>query len=307
LRVIELARRIDASYAELPARYYGALSLLSLGNLEEARRQAADMLAPAERLRDRFWLAMACVANMIVSRMEGDWDSAREFWERGLAIMPSHPSLLSFRIAVEYDVGEFGQGESYLERFLEVMDLIPPGPSYGYTATAMFIPLVARTTGVPDRFDIAELAAETVLSSPSAGPGFVMWVRAGLALIAAHRGDIESAEEQYTALEPHRGILPTSSPLVTDYVLGLLSVTLGKFDQAMAHFEDASNFYRNAGYRPEMAWTCCDYADTLLQRDYPGDREKANSLLDESLAISTELGMRPLMERVLSRREILGA
>ncbi len=31
------------------------------------------------------------------------------------------------------------------------------------------------------------------------------------------------------------------------------------------------------------------------------------SLLDESLAISTELGMQPLMERVLSRWEILKA
>ena len=31
----------------------------------------------------------------------------------------------------------------------------------------------------------------------------------------------------------------------------------------------------------------------------------AMSLLDESLAISSELGMRPLMERVLSGREIL--
>ena len=30
-------------------------------------------------------------------------------------------------------------------------------------------------------------------------------------------------------------------------------------------------------------------------------------LLDESLAISTELGMWPLMERVLSRRDILKA
>ena len=34
---------------------------------------------------------------------------------------------------------------------------------------------------------------------------------------------------------------------------------------------------------------------------------QATSLLDESLAISSELGMRPLMERVLSRREILKA
>ncbi len=64
---------------------------------------------------------------------------------------------------------------------------------------------------------------------------------------------------------------------------------------------------RSGSCRPELAWTCCDYADTLLQRNNPGDREKATSLLDESLAISSELGMRPLMERVLSRRDILKA
>ena len=75
----------------------------------------------------------------------------------------------------------------------------------------------------------------------------------------------------------------------------------------MSHFEDALVFCRKAGYRPELAWTCCDYADTLRERDGPGDRAKVVSLLDESLAISSELGMKPLMERVLSRREILGA
>ena len=58
---------------------------------------------------------------------------------------------------------------------------------------------------------------------------------------------------------------------------------------------------------------CCDYADALLQRASTSsaraeeDREKATSLLDESLAISTELGMQPLMERVLSRQDILQA
>ena len=36
-------------------------------------------------------------------------------------------------------------------------------------------------------------------------------------------------------------------------------------------------------------------------------RAKGMSLLDESLAISSDLGMSPLMERVLSRREILKA
>ena len=74
-----------------------------------------------------------------------------------------------------------------------------------------------------------------------------------------------------------------------------------------AYFEDSLLFCRKAGYRPELAWTCCDYADMLRERNGDGDRSRAITLLDESLAISSELGMRPLMERVLSRREILGA
>ncbi len=82
---------------------------------------------------------------------------------------------------------------------------------------------------------------------------------------------------------------------------------MSELDQATVHFEDALSFCRKAGFRPELGWTCCDYADTLRERDAEGDRAKAISLLDESLAISNELGMRPLMERVLSRREILGA
>ena len=86
-------------------------------------------------------------------------------------------------------------------------------------------------------------------------------------------------------------------------MLGLLAHTMGDLDQAMTHFEDALAFCRKAGYRPELAWTCCDYADTLLQRNEPGDRDKAVSLLDESLSISTELGMRPLMDRVAAIQE----
>ena len=82
---------------------------------------------------------------------------------------------------------------------------------------------------------------------------------------------------------------------------------MGELHQATKHFEDSLTFCREGGLRPELAWTCCDYADTLLQRNDPGDQEKAMSLLEESLAISSELVMRPLMERVLSRREILKA
>ena len=93
----------------------------------------------------------------------------------------------------------------------------------------------------------------------------------------------------------------------TDRLLGLLAHTTGNLDQSIGHFEDALTFCRKAGYRPELAWACCDYSDILLERIGENDRTKAVSLLDESLAISSELGMRPLVERVLSRRKVLGA
>ena len=135
-----------------------------------------------------------------------------------------------------------------------------------------------------------------------------MPARIGLGLVGMARGDLALVEEQYRALESTKGtfVLPVDWGSV-DRRLGLFSHTMGDLDQATEHFEDALVFCRKAGFRPELAWTCCDYADTLLQRNEPGDYEKGMTLLDESLAISTELGMRPLMERVLSRREILKA
>ncbi len=171
------------------------------------------------------------------------------------------------------------------------------------------IPAIARTTGVADWLDIADGCAQTVLSSPSVTHGMGLLARAGLGLTAVQREDIAAAEEQYAALEPARDTLMLIFPDTTciDRVLGLLSHTMGQVDQAVAHFEDALAFCRRAGARPELAWTCCDYADALLQLNGDGDRQKAMSLLDESLSISSELEMRPLMERVLSRREILGA
>ena len=50
-----------------------------------------------------------------------------------------------------------------------------------------------------------------------------------------------------------------------------------------------------------------EYAELLLERDDPDDGQKAQVLLNESLQIATELGMPPLLERVLSKRDILKA
>lgn len=135
-----------------------------------------------------------------------------------------------------------------------------------------------------------------------------------LALLAVLREDVEAAKDQYPALESYRGISVPSEFNSFDRLLGLLSFTMGDLEQATTHFEDTLTFCHNTGYMPTLAWTCCDYTDTLLQRAstssaqaHPADREQAMCLLDKSLAIPTELGMRPIMERVLSLRDMLKA
>ncbi len=139
--------------------------------------------------------------------------------------------------------------------------------------------------------------------------GLGLLARAGLALTAVQWEDKAAAEEHYGALELAQNTLILIFPDTTciDHLLGILSHTMGKLDQAAAHFEDAVAFCRSVGARPELAWTSCDYADSLRERNTEGDLAQAMTLLEESLAISSELGMRPLMERVLSRREILRA
>ena len=82
---------------------------------------------------------------------------------------------------------------------------------------------------------------------------------------------------------------------------------MGNLDLAIAHFEEAVTFCRKVGYQPELAWSCCDYAECLLQHNNAGDRHQANYLLDESLSISRGLEMRPLMERVVERQPKAGS
>ena len=118
---------------------------------------------------------------------------------------------------------------------------------------------------------------------------------AALGLVAVQQGDLASARKQYVALQPARDMMVHY--LSGDRLLGLLAHTLGQLDPAAAHFEDALAFCRRAGYRPELAWTCYDYAGLLLQRQSPGDRDKAASLLDEAKSLSSDLGMALLVER----------
>jgi len=190
---------------------------------------------------------------------------------------------------LEYDVGNFSEGKVYLDRLLEVMRLTEPGPVYEHAFPAMTVPMAARISG------------ESVLSSQSATPMVAAMTKRGLAVLAELKGDVYAARELYEGME-RRQIVGTLG-MEVDRLMGLLALTAGHVRKALEHFKDALAFCRKAGYRPKLAWTCYDYAGALLGGSEDGDSAKAVSLLSESLAISSDLGMGPLMSRVIALQE----
>jgi DNA-binding CsgD family transcriptional regulator len=307
-QAIELARSAGEPFAEARGHMWNCQAMLLTGDLEGAQQYASAMLALAEQLHERDLLSVALTRNQVVHHLEGDWATAREFHRRLMEVTPQDVRHLCYRALLEYETGNLAEGQQQLERIREVVPLAVPGPSPWYAFPAIMLPAIARICGVIDHLDVAEAAARTILSAPPATPMVESIARSGLGLLAVLRQDGAAAGEHYPALEPRRGTMAGPGYPSMDRLLGLLAHTMGLIDQAKIHFEEALTFCRKAGYRPELAWTCHDYAEALFvgasrsNRDAPtsSDRTKALSLLDEALAISTQLGMRPLLERVTS-------
>lgn len=316
LQASKLARQLNDMASEEHASWVAARALLLSGDLERARPLVQSGLALAEQLRFRFQLAHAIWLNAEVSDLAGDLRAGRALSDRALELTPSSPIPLSWRTVIEYETGNIEQGEAYLERLLQTMSMAPPLQAFHFSGPAIVIPIVARITGSVDRFDAAFAAAETILGNFSAvniirdgAAGIYSRVAAtaGLALMAVQLGDTKAAVAQYDVLKSHQGALVPLVMLCVDRTLGLLAHTMGKLDDAAGHFEDAIAFCREAGYRPELAWSLYDYVDMLLERDNPGDRRKAEELVDESDQIASGIGMMPLMEKVMALREQLDA
>jgi len=119
LRAIELARHADDPHTEVLVRSHTLRTLELLGDRERAEQHAGAMLAVAERLRDRSLLAQALWLNGSLAHHGGDWQATRAFLDRGLTLTPLDPRLSCTRSVLEYEVGDFGQGEAYRERLLD--------------------------------------------------------------------------------------------------------------------------------------------------------------------------------------------
>ena len=153
----------------------------------------------------------------------------------------------------------------------------------------------------------------TVQCEQAADTAMEQWERSPFAVVAKGRiavikGDAAAARSAY---EQFKEIVGDEVRVLffedNDQLLGTFAVSFGDFDLAEEHFAMAIARLDQGGFRMNLAEALYEYGTMLLARDGGGDREKANELLERALHLSRDIGMPWLTERVLARREILGA
>jgi ATP/maltotriose-dependent transcriptional regulator MalT len=296
-RALKVARQVDDPHAETYARYRAAFVLTHLGATEQARVEAEANLRTAERLRDRGLLGDALFVNATLAHCEGRWADVRAHTDRGLELSPSHLPLLYERVLLEHETGNPIAATRHLERLLDADSASQPYPLAG-VFTAIAQSQLAYLSGDRARADRAAAVVRRLLARSNSVTNAVVSARVAAALLAVLETDRDACEAELEFLQPFERIMPCQWGLTTSRVLGLLAHTAGQGPRAHAHFERAIKFCRSSGFRPELAWSCHDYALALLATGARRDRIKAAALLDESRAVASSVGLQLLVARV---------
>ena len=122
-----------------------------------------------------------------------------------------------------------------------------------------------------------------------------------VASVCAALRDAGRAAVLYELLSPYADRNALSVPDVStgsvSRSLGALAASMGRWEEATRHFEDALSMNARMGARPWLARTQHDYAGMLLNRNAPHDQENARQLLALALETYRALGMKSWADR----------
>ena len=130
LQAIELAQQVADPLPGRPAYLHASRAAYNRADLPAARRYAETYLTLSERTGNPAYLATALYLNQKVAALGGDWQTARDFFDRGLHEVPQNTTLMlvSVQTVVEYAVGDFKQGEALLGRLVDIFHSAPLEP-----------------------------------------------------------------------------------------------------------------------------------------------------------------------------------
>ncbi|HSF47999.1 MAG TPA: BREX system ATP-binding domain-containing protein [Burkholderiales bacterium] len=299
--VISLTERAGDKEQLMDALGWRMFDLMETGDVAAARADLEAQNRLAEELRQPYFLYVNVLFRATLALFEGRLDECERLAGQGWSMGRRLPGQ---------DVdGVYGLQMFSLRREQGRLHELAPLVSQFVQTTPQALTwrpglaLIYAELGFTEkaRTEFANLAADDFSAIPRDGvwPACIVY----LAEVCAFLEDTERAHTLYRFLLPydsHNIVVGGSAACygAAARFLGMLATTMKRWEDAERHFEAALEMNARQGARLWLAHTQYQYALMLIARRHPGDREQAESLWQEALATSREVGMRALEQRI---------
>jgi class 3 adenylate cyclase len=300
--MLSLAKEIGSTDQEAQAYLQLFRSYYSRGDFDACRRCDAAMEALGSRtqnIRSMYWLH---VHRAMWSLVAGDLEEAERIANQALSYglrVWSDVALQQYGVHLAYI--RYFQGR--LEELVQVLEAAAERNQQPAWRTAMAWAHSSLGNAEKAREYLMAFAEDDFASIPSD----TNWP-AGISLLAqsAHElGEVEVCEKLYPLLLPYAelniiaggGAAPRGAG---HYPLGLLAHTMGRLDEAAEHLEKGIALMEGWGVKHLEARGRIAFCDLLLERQEPGDAERALKLLNDVLDIGGEINSPLLVQEALA-------
>jgi len=267
---LELAK--EAGIIQEISWFEGQLAAMyfSMGNMEKAVTLVEEYDTLSRRIGNLFNLSVSTAYLGFGYHVSGEWNKGEQYLKDSLSISQKTNNIQSISLSYSwlgwccYDRGEYTKAKEYFEKMLEVDEKIKAKAyvMFDYQWIAM------------NYIELGEID------------------RARTLLDRLHKFAHEKQDKRLIAYE--------------DAARAMLLRAEKKWNESIALFEKSLQEYEALGARRWnvyrlVKYILYEYARAYLERDQPGDKEKADNLLNQALEIYQKLGAKKDIEKVEAR------
>jgi tetratricopeptide (TPR) repeat protein len=268
------------------ARQWRACDLFALGHIDAMATEIQVARMEAQRLRMPFLLWGVVMEQAGLALLRGALDDA-EARAGEARVWGERAELPGANVAFERQLRELRRHQGRLSE-LERLPRVPGCRGFILTTITAWGGRRDDAAGIFEEM-MAGVTPQRLSSMPA--PCLVNLAEAAWAV-----GSPARALETAAALEPYAGRHVTvgvanHSLGAADRALGQLAALRGRYDEADARFEVAHRLHARLGTPLWDGYARADHARALLMRDGPGDRGRAERLVEEARRRFRELGM----------------
>jgi tetratricopeptide (TPR) repeat protein len=281
-RMPDLARRSGSARFEALAHLWRVVDLLELPDVAGADAEIASFERLARELRQPFYRWLACGFRATRAQMEGRLAEAETLMIEALGYgreADSPNALTFFGTQLFHLREEQGRVDELIDTMQKIVTDNPALPVFRIGVSLIHAICDRREEA---RTSFEQVAARDFEDVPRDLHRIPMLTSA--AAVCMYLGDRRRAALIHEELVRHEGRVFVAGVATywggsIDRILGFLEETLGRLDDAVAHYQRAADLASKAGAHLLHAHTSCDLARALRARGAPGDGVRADELL----------------------------